>query len=58
MSKSRLIGEHFRADGKPKRRFPTRAAAQKHAHRHAHDNVIIYPCTFCSGWHYATRRHR
>lgn len=50
---SRLLGEHFKRDGLPKRRYLTQAEAQK-ARGKAHDKV--YRCKFCGGWHRATRR--
>jgi len=52
----RLVGEHFRADGKPKQRFKTRAAAIKHAERYGYSHLCIYECEFCGGFHFATRR--
>ena len=52
----RLVGEHFRADGRPKRRFPTREAALQHARRYSHGHLTIYRCDFCQGYHFATRR--
>ena len=52
----RLVSEHFRLDGKPKRKFPTSEAAQKHASRHSHKNLVIYRCGFCGGYHFATER--
>jgi len=55
----RLVGEHFRKDGSPKRRFPTRDAAEKYADTYGYNqNLMIYHCQFCDGWHYATRRGR
>ena len=59
MTSSRLVGEHFTRDGKPKRRFPTRDAAERHARKHWHSNLDVYECTVCQGFHFATRRsHR
>jgi hypothetical protein len=55
-SERRLVGEHFRSDGGPKRRFPTREAAERHARRHCHGHLTIYDCSFCGGYHFATRR--
>ena len=52
----RLVGEHFTRDGRPKRRFPTRAAAEEHARRHWHSNLDVYECSVCQGFHFATRR--
>lgn len=56
MPRKRLVGEHFRADGKPKRRFPTREAAVRFADKHGHTNLCVYKCDFCGGYHYATQR--
>jgi hypothetical protein len=52
----RLIGEHFRVDGTPKRRFATRALAIEYAERQGFDHLRIYGCGFCDGFHYATRK--
>lgn len=54
--KQRIVGEHFRADGLPKRRFPTRAAAQRHADTYRLSDKLIYECEFCGGYHFATKR--
>lgn len=53
---TRLVGEHFRADGKPKRKFKTRQAAIKHAETYGFTDKCIYECTICHGFHFATRR--
>jgi hypothetical protein len=53
--KPRIVGEHFRSDGSPKRRFPTQAAAERHAQRY-HLNQDLYECSFCGGFHFATKR--
>lgn len=53
---TRICGEHFRADGKPKRRFKTRQAAITHAERNRVTGKRIYECSICHGFHFATRR--
>jgi len=53
--RERLLGEHFRDDGKPKRRFTTERQATEHVRRHGH-NCYPYHCTICGGWHLATAR--
>jgi hypothetical protein len=52
----RLVSEHFRDDGTPKRRFDTREAAQAHLDRHCQEYLIVYRCTFCGGYHFSGRR--
>lgn len=55
----RLVGEHFRDDGRPKRRFDTYAAAEAHIELYGYTNLMIYgPCDCCGGYHLATRRNR
>ena len=49
---TRLVGEHFRADGKPKKGYRDRRAALYLADR----NTTIYRCTLCGAWHRATER--
>jgi hypothetical protein len=56
MSSDRIVGEHFKADGKPKRRFPTREAAERHARRYHLVDKCVYRCGFCGDWHFATER--
>lgn len=51
----RLVSEHFRSDGAPKRRFATREEAEKYAELYGYDH-IIYPCSFCRGYHFGTRK--
>lgn len=53
----RLVGEHFTRDGKPKRTFATREEAEAYAIRYGYRH-LIYPCSFCQGWHFATRGRR
>lgn len=54
---TRLIAEHFKTDGKPKRGYPSRAAAIKAAkHLEQRGQVIdTYQCTFCKLWHIGHR---
>jgi len=53
--KERIVGEHFRADGSPKRRFASEHDARMHIERYGH-NCFPYHCTVCDGWHLGTRR--
>jgi hypothetical protein len=50
----RLLGEHFKRDGRPKRAFADQSAAQAEAirSRKAH----VYRCKFCGQWHVGGRR--
>lgn len=51
----RLIGEHFKRDGTPKRRFASKDKAAAFADlKHQTGKVRIYHCKFCDGWHLAT----
>jgi hypothetical protein len=53
----RLLSEHFKDDGTPKRRFPTEAAADAFVRRMMlTQTTVTYHCSFCDGWHIATRR--
>lgn len=52
----RLVSEHFRRDGTPKQRYATRKEAERHAERYCHDHLSIYPCSFCGGFHFGTKR--
>lgn len=57
--RKRLVGEHFRDDGKPKRRFDTYAEAEAFIELYGHANLKIYgPCEFCGDYHLCTRRPR
>jgi hypothetical protein len=55
-AKPRIVGEHFKADGSPKRRYKTQRAAERHAQQYHLDDKLIYACEFCGGYHFATRR--
>jgi len=55
----RLVGEHFRSDGKPKRRFDSHDEAEAYIELYGYPNLKIYgPCEFCDGYHLCTRRAR
>jgi hypothetical protein len=55
----RLVGEHFRDDGKPKRRFDTYADAEAFIELYGRIDLMIYgPCEFCGGYHLGSRRAR
>jgi hypothetical protein len=56
MTGSRLVGEHFTREGKPKRRFTTREEAEAHAERYGYQHLMIYQCSICRDFHFATRR--
>ena len=58
MARERIVGEHFKADGSPKRRFKTLQAAERHALRYGLHDKVVDPCEFCGGFHFATRRGR
>lgn len=49
----RILGEHFNRNGKPKKAFPTQAAAYKFIRAH-HLDAESYACTFCGRYHLAT----
>jgi hypothetical protein len=52
----RLLGEHFRDDGRPKTRFKSERKALDSIVRYGHRDKVAYHCRFCDGWHLATRR--
>lgn len=52
----RIIGEHFKHNGKPKRRF-TKDGALKFARANA-GQFHVYECSFCGGWHLASAKER
>ena len=47
---SRLAGEHFRADGRPKRSYPSKGAAEAGLP----PGQYAYRCGSCGRWHRAT----
>jgi hypothetical protein len=53
---TRLVGEHFRDDGKPKKRFASERAALECIERYGYLDKVAYHCGFCGGWHLGTRR--
>jgi hypothetical protein len=55
----RLVGEHFRSDGKPKRRFDTHAEAEALIELYGYIHLMIYgPCEMCGGYHLSKQRRR
>jgi len=53
--------EHWRADGQPKTRFPSRDEANRSALRlrlEAGADLDPYRCGFCGGWHLGNRSDR
>jgi hypothetical protein len=51
-------GEHWRADGRPKARFPTEDAANRSSFRLRLEegaDLDPYPCQYCGGWHLGSR---
>jgi hypothetical protein len=52
---------HWRADGKPKVRYPTEAEAHKagFAYRLEHGSDLgAYECEYCGGWHLGASEDR
>ena len=52
---------HWRSDGQPKVRYPTRAdalAAAGERSREAGASLGVYRCAFCAGWHMGKREGR
>jgi len=52
---------HWRADGRPKVRYPTQSSAQAAAaERSAEAGSLlgVYLCAFCHGWHMGRRSGR
>jgi hypothetical protein len=53
------IRDHWRADGRPKTRFPSQDDANRAALRLRLEegaDLDPYLCPFCDGWHLANRR--
>jgi hypothetical protein len=51
--------EHWRADGQPKTRFPSRDEANRSAfllRLEVGADLNPYQCGFCGGWHLGNRR--
>lgn len=55
--RKRIVGEHFREDGSPKRRFATEREAREYVETFGY-HCSVYPCSFagCNGYHLGTRR--
>lgn len=49
----RMIGEHFKQDGTPKKTYRTPAAGQQAAKLH---KQVMYRCSFCNLYHLAKPR--
>lgn len=52
---SRILSEHFKRNGSPKRRFRTKAEAVEFGRKH---NQNPYKCSFCHFWHVGGRWDR
>ena len=53
--------QHWRADGRPKTRFPSRDEANRAAlllRLEEAADLDPYGCEFCGGWHLGNRRER
>jgi hypothetical protein len=53
MSPRRILGEHFKRNGKPKRAYESRAAAIDQGNP---GFWAVYRCKFCGAWHRAHNR--
>ncbi len=54
-----ILRDHWRADGRPKTRFPTQDAANRSALRLRLEegaDLDPYLCQFCGGWHLGGRQ--
>lgn len=51
MSERRILGEHFRADGRPKRGFENHFVADAQAREYG---LVAYECSVCGRWHLAS----
>jgi hypothetical protein len=54
LGRTRLIGEHFKVNGEPKRPFETRRSAETWIAAHPNQKIRAYKCSFCSKYHLAT----
>lgn len=52
MEQKRIVGSHFRADGRPKRGYPNERVAREEA---ARLGMTHYRCDFCDRWHLSKR---
>lgn len=50
----RILGEHFRSDGTPKRAYPTKVKAETGLPL----GQVVYVCSVCAKWHRATANQR
>jgi len=53
--------QHWRTDGRPKTRFPSRDEANRSALQlrlEVAADLDPYECQFCGGWHLGNRRER
>lgn len=50
---TRLISEHFKRNGLPKKRFDTHGDAERERLRS--NKASSYKCRFCKGWHVGGR---
>lgn len=56
-----IDSSHWREDGRPKVRYPSRAEAQVAAGERGQEAGVdlgVYPCDFCNGWHMGKRGGR
>jgi hypothetical protein len=56
MSQPRFHRDHYKRNLTPKKRFQSIAAAQAHADRYGPRDLVIYQCSVCCGYHFATPR--
>lgn len=51
--KTRLLSQHFRGDGLPKKSFDSRAAADEFIAEHSDvAGCVSYRCDVCGVWHF------
>ena len=56
-----MDGSHWRADGRPKVRYPSQADALGAAEERSRQSDVtleVYRCDFCGGWHMGSRGRR
>jgi hypothetical protein len=56
-----IDSSHWRADGAPKTRYPSRADALAATQERREDSGVelgAYPCDYCDGWHMGKRGGR
>lgn len=49
--RTRPLAQHFNAEGKPKKSFPTRGTAERWVSAHPGVTVEVYLCDFCGKYH-------